>query len=210
MKYLNLIILGLILTLVSCATESEKGDVISMEDFAGETGLIENGSKDSTNSDSTLVGGVLSDFISSQLGGFDTVSQTIIHPIDRFSYNQKMKLEFKSKVDVPYGKNQTVTPHADFYYYSFSDSTKTKNAFYNWLDCFTPECEQVKLNESFESLKMPPAFAIVYDTVIIAANYRCEDAKFNWKPFQDSIVLKFGDDFRYQFSVGCGGPLNWK
>lgn len=210
MKYINLLVLNSAFILFSCGSDTEKGEVISMEDFAGETGQLTSDSTDLLNQDTTAAQGVLGEFIVGQLMGFDTASQALIHPIDRFSYSQKMKLEFKSKVEVQYGKDKMVTPRADFYYYSFSDSTKTKNAFYNWLDCFSGECEQVKLNEDFESLKMPPAFAIVYDTVIIAANYRCEDAKFNWTPFQDSIISKFGSNYKYQFTVGCGGPLNWK
>jgi hypothetical protein len=32
----------------------------------------------------------------------------------------------------------------------FSDSLKTFNAFYNWLDCFGPKCRTIQLLESFK------------------------------------------------------------
>ena len=103
-----------------------------------------------------------------------------------------------------------VTPRAEFFYYTFNDSIKTKNAFYNWLDCFGVECDMIKLNEDIEHIKTPPQFALVYDTVIIAIEYRCEDQEFNWRPFQDSVISRFGKDYNYRMQIGCGGPLNWK
>jgi hypothetical protein len=35
--------------------------------------------------------------------------------------------------------------------WTFKDSTQTKNAFYNWLDCFGTRCTSVKLFEPFKS-----------------------------------------------------------
>lgn len=35
--------------------------------------------------------------------------------------------------------------------WTFKDSTETKNAFYNWLDCFETHCTSVKLFEPFKS-----------------------------------------------------------
>ena len=57
---------------------------------------------------------------------------------------------------------------------------------------------------------MPPAYIAVYDTVIVVADYRCEDGKFSWEPFQDSIKNKFGAKARYELKVKCGGPIIWQ
>lgn len=209
MKYI-IGIVGCCFSLFSCGGDAEKGAVISMEDFAGETGEIVqdvNESKDTTVFDSTQP---LNQFLASQLEKFDTCSHAEFHPIDRFSYNRQLKIEFKSKTDVAYGKDKMVTPRAAFYYYTFADSTKTKNAFYNWLDCFGSDCQQVKLFDDSLAIKMPPAYIAVYDTVIIIADYRCEDGKFNWTPFQDSLKAKFGKTTRYELNVKCGGPITWK
>ena len=198
------------LVFFACSNDAEKGEVISMDDFAGETGeLLEN----NTQIEDTFIrdnDGPLSQFLASQLANFDTVSHAEFNPIDRFSYSQKLKIEFESKTDVDYGKDKKVTPRASFYYYSFADSTKTKNAFYNWLDCFGGECQQIKLFDDSSAIKMPPAYIAVYDTVIVVADYRCEDGKFSWEPFQDSIKNKFGAKARYELKVKCGGPIIWQ
>lgn len=209
MKYkLGIFLLSLVF--IACGHDAEKGEVISMDDFAGKTGeLLEN----NTQIEDTLLsdtGGPLSRFLASQLVNFDTVSHAEFNPIDRFSYSQKLKIEFKSKTDVEYGKDKKVTPRASFYYYSFADSIKTKNAFYNWLDCFGGECQQIKLFDDSSAIKMPPAYIAVYDTVIVVADYRCEDGKFSWEPFQDSIKNKFGMKTRYELKVKCGGPILWE
>jgi hypothetical protein len=34
-----------------------------------------------------------------------------------------------------------------WYFYQFSDSLKTRNALYNWLDCFTSSCISIQLEE---------------------------------------------------------------
>jgi hypothetical protein len=96
------------------------------------------------------------------------------------------------------------------YYYTFSDTLKTKNAFYNWLDCFGKDCQLLKLNEEIKTLETNPVFSLIYDTTIVVIDYRCEDAKFNWKPFEDSIVSRFGPEYNHKLKVGCGGPVTWK
>lgn len=198
------------LLLLACGSETDQGAVISMEDFAGETGEIIEEFDKNTDTSTLNLRGPLNQFLSSQLLQFDTLSLAEFHPIDRFSYNQKLKIEFKSKTDVAYSNDKMVTPRASFYYYTFADTTKTKNAFYNWLDCFGGDCQQVKLFDDSTAIKMPPAYIAVYDTVIVIADYRCEDAKFNWTPFQDSLKAKFGKTTRYELSVRCGGPITWE
>jgi hypothetical protein len=103
-----------------------------------------------------------------------------------------------------------VTPIASVYYYTFSDSVKTKSAFYNWLDCFGKDCNEVKLNQDVESVKSTPMFTLVYDTTIVAVEYLCEHEKNNWKAFEDSLTARFGSNYKYRIEVGCGGPLRWK
>ena len=111
------------LVFFACSNDAEKGELISMDDFAGETGeLLEN----NTQIEDTLMrdnDGPLSQFLASKLANFDTVSHAEFNPIDRFSYSQKLKIEFKSKTDVDYGKDKKVTPRASFYYYSYYSSS---------------------------------------------------------------------------------------
>ncbi len=197
--------------MVSCGGEPQEGNKISEEDFFGETGE-ETVQEEDVLIDTTVYipEGPINKFVYGQLTEFDTVEHTAFHSLDRFTFSDRQKIEFKSKEEIPYGKDVMVNPRAELFYYSFSDTTKTKNAFYNWLDCFSDECEQVKLNEDFEALKMPPQFTLVYDTVIVVVDYRCEDKGYSWRPFQDSIISQFGKDYNYCMQVRCGGPLSWK
>lgn len=201
----------LTLILVACGSQEEEKTPVSLDDFLGETGQeLDNEALEITDTIEVELTGAVNKFINSQLVGFDTSVITEFHPLDRFTFSQRQKIGFKSKTNVPYGKDKEVTPRAEFFYYTFQDTTKTKNAFYNWLDCFGGECDQVRLNENVEALKMPPLFAVIYDTVIVAVDYRCEDARFDWRPFQDSLLNQFGKKYNYQMRVGCGGPLTWK
>ena len=40
-----------------------------------------------------------------------------------------------------------------FCQWSFKDSTETKNAFYNWLDCFGEKCKSIKFGETINFQK---------------------------------------------------------
>lgn len=205
-----LIILIPVLSLVACKDE-EKTNAISMEDFAGETGSLEEG-QEIIQEDTIPVfeGSDLERFVYSGLSNYDTISHQEFHMLDRFTYGSREKINFKSKTEVAYGSDAMVTPRAELFYYTFSDTTKTKNAFYNWLDCFGSDCAIVRPGEDVDAIKTPPSFSLVYDTLIIAVDYRCEDANFDWEPFQDSLISYFGKDYNYRIEVGCGGPLNWK
>ena len=117
---------------------------------------------------------------------------------------------FVGKEDVPYGKTNMVTPKASLFYYTFKDTTATKNAFYNWLDCFGSDCDVIKLGEDVDAIKTPPMYTLVYDTTIVIVEYLCEHEKNDWGTFQDSLLNKFGKDYRYAINIDCGGPLKWK
>ncbi|NOQ72239.1 MAG: hypothetical protein GQ574_09575 [Crocinitomix sp.] len=210
MNWKNIIGLCLLGVLISCNGGEEKSNVIPIEDFLGETGEIEQETEVIEDSVVVLPTGPMGLFVHNQLESFDTSAINEFHPIDRFTFNQRSKILFKSKTNAAYG-DIMVTPRAEFFYYTFSDTTKTKNAFYNWLDGFNDGSgDEVKLNQDANSIKTPPRFALVYDTVIVAVNYRCEDQKHNWSPLEDSIVSRFGKNYNYRMEIGCGGPLKWK
>lgn len=210
MNWKNIIGLCLISILISCNGSQDEPEVVSMEDLMGETGELNEEVIEIVDSVVAEPAGALGLFIHNQLGSFDTSITTESNAIDRFTYNQRSKIEFKSKTNIAYG-DIMVTPRAEFFYYTFSDTTKTKNAFYNWLDGFNNgEGDEVKLNQEANSIKTPPRFALVYDTVIVTVNYRCEDKEHNWSPLEDSIISRFGKNYNYRMEIGCGGPLKWK
>jgi hypothetical protein len=192
----------------SCKEEKEP-EIITFEELVGDTGAP----TESADSSDGLVREPQTNFdffVNSQLDLYDTFPHKKIHVLDRFGYNQQAKLDFLGKSKVQYGKSALVTPVASVYYYTFSDSVKTKSAFYNWLDCYGKDCNEVKLNQDVESFKSAPMFTLVYDTTIVAVEYLCEHEKNNWKSFEDSLTARFGSNYRYRIEVGCGGPLRWK
>jgi len=193
---------------LSC-NENKPQEVMALEELTGETGSEEsNDTVQLAQSDSAP--SQINDFVKSQLSQYDTISHIIPHSIDRFGFGTKQKLEFRGKTPFVDSKANSVSPIARLYYYTFSDTTKTNNAFYNWLDCFGKDCNVIKLNEDVDKLNSSPIFTLVYDTCIVAVEYVCEQEKNNWKSFQDSIIAKFGKDYKYRIDVKCGGPLKWK
>jgi len=197
-----------LLLLLSCKDDLEP-EVISLEELTGETGSEE--LSDSTQFfDQTFVPSLINNFIVGQLSLYDTASHKKPHSIDRFGFGTQLKIEFTGKTKISNGKSNAIIPVAQLFYYTFSDTTKTKNAFYNWLDCFGKNCDVIKLNEDVEELKTAPMFTLVYDTCIVAVEYLCENEKNNWKSFQDSLISKFGKSYNYRIDVSCDGPLKWK
>jgi len=199
--------------ILACNSDEKKDiETITMEELLGDSDseITENDTL-TTSIDSTLLkASNMLNLIQSIYSDYDTSSLNASHPMDRFGFSSKSKIEFIGKTDVPYGKNNTVTPKAEFYVYNFSDSIKLNNAFYNWLDCFGSDCDEVKLNHDIESVKTPPSFTLVYDTVLVDVKYLCEHEKNDWKSFQKSIIDTYGKNYRYRIDVNCGGPLKWK
>lgn len=198
--------------LTACGGEVQDNDAVDFEDFAGNTG-VEVDSSDSEGVEELSFDSQI-DELSSRLDGvYDTVAHNDFHPMDRFSFSSSQKLQFTGMDDVPYGSSgTTVTPKAQFFYYSFADTNKTINAFYNYLDQMADDSEggPVKLNQDLEAIKMPPMFMAVYDTIIVTAKYMCEHEENDWDSFQDSILQVYGTEYKYYIDVDCGGPLSWK
>jgi hypothetical protein len=208
MKKLALLFVPL---MIACAGEEQESDVIDADEYLGEIGVLE----DSVEVDTTTLidlGTNLSKLVNGMSSAYDTTVQENFHLLDRFTFSTSQKIKFVGKEEVPYGKSNMVTPKADFFYYTFADTNKTLNAFYNYLDEMAVEGEggPVKLNEDVEAIKMPPMFMVVYDTVIVSVKYLCEHEENDWNAFQDSILTIYGKEYRYQIDVDCGGPLKWK
>jgi hypothetical protein len=184
-------------------------EVITFEELVGDT---ESPSAESVTAPDSNLGNlsVFHSFAKGQLGVYDTFPHRKIHVLDRFGYSKQTKLDFLAKEPVSDGNNTMVKPIASVYYYTFSDSVKTKSAFYNWLDCYGSDCNEIKLNQDVESLKSMPMFTLVYDTTIVAVEYVCNPKKQDWASMEDSLISKFGDNYLYRIEVGCNGPLRWK
>jgi len=204
----NVLTVIALISLFACKEERQQ-EIISLDELTGETGsqeFIDTTQINILDSAPSLI----NDFVNSQTSIYDTIGHQTPHSIDRFGFGTKQKLEFRSKKTFIDSKLNHITAVARLYYYTFSDTTKTINAFYNWLDCFGPDCDVLKLNEDLAKLSTPPIFTLVYDTCIVAIEYVCGQEKNDWKSFQDSIISKFGKDYKYRIDSKCGGPLKWK
>ncbi len=198
----------------SCSnTDTQNVETISMEELMGEV----DGDLDTTlNKDSIPLDSLIfNDDREGRLIGalqlqYDTTSLEDTHPMDRYGFSSKQKIKFVGKETVPYGKTNMVTPKADFFIYNFRDSIVLNSAFYNWLDCFSNDCVEVKINQNIDAIKTPPSLTLVYDTTLIDIRYMCEHSANDWSGFEDSIISKYGKDYRYRIEVNCGGPLTWK
>ena len=208
MKYFLMLILSVFM--LACGSSETEPDKVDFDDFAGETGMIEDTSDQNTTiKEDNLFS--MHKLVNKMSTAYDTSKIEDSHPLDRYTYSTSRKVRFIGKEEVPYGSSSLVTPTADFFYYSFIDSNKTISAFYNYLDIMAEEGEggPVRLNEDVEAIKMPPMFMVVYDTIIVSAKYKCEHEKNDWNAFQDSIISIYGNNYKYQIDVDCGGPLKW-
>tara|TARA_B100000809_G_C15053632_1_gene499860 strand:+ start:61 stop:645 length:585 start_codon:yes stop_codon:yes gene_type:complete len=187
--------------------EPENIEVISMEELMGDGAAKSFDSTHVTIDSITVESSNLTNLISDLINDYDTVSSNKNHAFDRYGFNTYKKVKFIGKQNASNGKTNRVKPKADFYIYNFSDSVKLNNAFYNWLDCFGDDCNEVKLNQNIENVKSTPSFTLVYDTTLISIEYLCEN---DWKSFQNCIIKQYGENYRYLINVECGGPLKWK
>lgn len=204
------ILLLILLFAFACGKDEPTETIIPQEDFLGEVGELE---EDTTDTEDLVFAGEITpvDALAMTLEPeYDTIALNEFHMLDRYESSTKRKLTFKSKKTVPYGETARLNPTAEVYYYTFSDSLKTKNAFYNWLDCFGSDCNAVSLNEDVDAIKTPPLTTWVYDTTIVVVNYMCEHAENDWQSFEDSLVTYTGKSYTFNIKVECGGPLKWK
>ena len=205
------IISVLSIVMFACSGEPSTQETIDFDELAGETGVetVDTVVIDTTNLlDLSTYSGRLMNAMKDE---YEADTNAAFHVMDRYSFNTSEKFMLTKKETVSYGSNE-VTPVAEFYYYSFADTIKTNNAFYNYLDDLSAngESDPIKLNEELEHLKSPPLFMMVYDTVIVSANFACEHKSNNWSPLRDSMLSIYGKDYRYFIDVQCGGPLRWK
>ncbi|MCG8573274.1 MAG: hypothetical protein MI810_00200 [Flavobacteriales bacterium] len=207
----HLAVLSVVFLFIACSGEQQEQEVIAMEDLMGGVGEETIDSVSAGTDDTVIEDSELGYFVHSQSSQYDTTSHDEYSQMDRFSFSTREKIVFEGKETVPYGDNLDVTPRAWFYHYTFSDSAKTNNAFYNFLDDVSEngESEPVRIYEDMEALKTPPLHYIVYDTSIVFIKYTCEAEKNDWKSFEDSLINYYGSEYRYRFDVECGGPLKW-
>jgi len=191
---------------VACSSNEESAEnTVSIEDLMGEVEEVVEDAKEVVLEKPHFVSdsSALSNVVVSLESLYDTLSLTEIHKLDRYGYNSFQKIRFSKKL------NETFS-YIDVYQYNFSDSLKLNNAFYNWLDCFGDKCAEIKINEDVKIISETPSFTLVYDTILVSVKYDVEFDKSNINSFQDSILLKFGNQISYEIQIDKKGNLKWK
>jgi len=198
--------LAIIIVFVACSSNEESAEnTVSIEDLMGEVEEVVEDAKEVVLEKPHFVSdsSALSNVVVSLESLYDTLSLTEIHKLDRYGYNSFQKIRFSKKL------NETFS-YIDVYQYNFSDSLKLNNAFYNWLDCFGDKCAEIKINEDVKIISETPSFTLVYDTILVSVKYDVEFDKSNINSFQDSILLKFGNQISYEIQIDKKGNLKWK
>jgi hypothetical protein len=79
--------------------------------------------------------------------------------------------------------------------WTFKDSVKTMNAFYNWIDCFGPNCKSIFVGQE-KNLQKPATLILIGDTNIV--RIEGDNISFKkWYAFHDSL----GYDLNWNYSI---------
>ena len=192
----------------TCQSEQKK-EVLSFEEIAGETGIESADTEEIDRSFTMLDSSINGQFAHAMCHEFDSDSATDFHVFDRYTSNYSRKMFFKQKMVDP-GSTNEVGPSVCLFYYTFEDSIKTNNAFYNYLDELSMAASNpIQIGKNTDKVMAPPQYMLVYDTVIVSAKYKQEIA-YNWGSFQDSMKVYYGKTPRYELELQDEGTLNWK
>ncbi len=101
---------------------------------------------------------------------------SLIQIPDRISLESTNKFRLYSNID-----------SIDYYNWNYTDSLSTKNAFYNWLDCFGESCNSIKMNEKKQFQNFPFVLFIGDKKIIFVSSLR----KVNYKIWFDFMKSKY-------------------
>ncbi len=79
-----------------------------------------------------------------------------------------------------------------FQKWTYADSSKTMNAFFNWIDCFGKNCDSYKIGEETK-IGVTPKLIAVNDTTILMI----EGEKINIKQWEDFLSNKGFENWHY-------------
>lgn len=114
---------------------------------------------------------------------------------DRFGAKSITKFYWKEKAD-----------SINFIDWEFSDSLKTENAFYNWIDCFGENCRSIKIGEKIKIQKRG-ILVLVNEKHLIVIDSDKKIDYLNWVS-----VLKtqlFGENWKYIVFQPKKGKAVW-
>lgn len=112
------------------------------------------------------------------------------------------RLGFSEKKEVFFTKD-SIPFH--FIEWTFEDSLKTVNAFYNWIDCFGTTCRSIRIDEEINGSK--EAFVIWISNSKIS--YLASSKNINRRSWQDVLTVNEKKEWNYIIHQAPRGKMNW-
>jgi hypothetical protein len=131
-------------------------------------------------------------FVSEDTGELQALDSTLY--VNRFGPNEELSFLRYASADT-----------TEWYIYQFADSLKTVNAFYNWLDCFSTDCQSLSIRQEAK-LKDRAGFVWVSNQWIIVVFIRAGKPKFE-RTFWDEFIEE--DQQLFYLHWKKNGKLNW-
>jgi hypothetical protein len=161
--------------LFSCGEKKE--EVVDLKDIMPQSERYKDGPADTLKKDTVYYG---FDIWLAEKAGI-TVMELDLHeePVfqDRFNARSVKKLDLQFKDGVAF-----------FGQWTFKDSIKTMNAFYNWIDCFGEKCKSIRFLEETK-FQTDPMLVFLNDTSI---TYLSSSLPLDEKKWQKYLQLKNG------------------
>ena len=192
---MNKILLFLLLTVLFACGEKPKEELIDLKDIISHQGNEAEIDKPTEEKDtvSHLFNSALANELGFNLSGLHIYSSPMFP--DRFNPKSVRKLVLMQEVD------STL-----FCQWSYKDSIATKNAFYNWIDCFGPTCKSIKVNQKINFQK--DNFAVFLNDTSIT--YISSSKKMNYKDWQEFFVQSQNiQDWKLLIHQSLRGKANW-
>jgi len=177
MRYLQYI--AIFALLISCGGKKEE-DVVDLKDIIPQSERYKNGPLDTLKKDTIDYG---FDIRLAEKAGI-TVMELDLHvePVfqDRFNARSVKKLDLQFKDGMAF-----------FGQWTFKDSIKTMNAFYNWIDCYGVKCKSIRFLEEAK-FQNDPLLIFLNDTSITYISSPLPQDEKKWQKYlnmKDGIEL---------------------
>jgi hypothetical protein len=120
----------------------------------------------------------------------------VLNPMfpDRFAPSKTRKLVLNP------GKDSVL-----FCQWVFKDTIRTKNAFYNWLDCFGPSCKSIKIGEK-KNFQGDHMLLLVNDTSITFVSSPIKIDSKSWLAYFEKLKI---ENWRLILEQTAGGKAKW-
>jgi hypothetical protein len=87
----------------------------------------------------------------------------------------------------------------------FKDTIRTKNALYNWLDCFGPSCKSIKVSEK-KNFQRDYMLMLVNDTSITYVSSPVKIDFKSWLTYFEKLEI---ENWRLMLEQNAGGKATW-